>query len=89
MHIPRVMSGARAASARAHAQMLPSIPYLGKGWTDCAEIWCVVRGQLAMRFTLSGMGFICTCARARAPLFRISGTAGRIALIFGMLLQIN
>ena len=25
--------------------------YLGNGWTDCAEIWCVVRDPLARRFT--------------------------------------
>ena len=25
--------------------------YLGNGLTDCADIMCVVRGQLAMRFT--------------------------------------
>ena len=39
------------ASARAHVQMIPSVSYLENGWTDCAEIWCVVRDQLAMRFT--------------------------------------
>ena len=32
--------------------MFPGVSYLGNGWTDCAEIWCVVRDQLAMRFTL-------------------------------------
>ena len=25
--------------------------YLGNGWADCAETWCVIRGSLAMRFT--------------------------------------
>ena len=28
--------------------------FLGKGWTDCAETWCVVRGPLAMCFTQDG-----------------------------------
>ena len=32
--------------------MLPSVSYLGNGWTDCADIWCVVRDPLALRFTL-------------------------------------
>ena len=26
-------------------------PYLGNGWTDCAEIYCVVRDPSARRFT--------------------------------------
>ena len=25
--------------------------YLGDGWTDCAELWYIVRDQLAWRFT--------------------------------------
>ena len=29
----------------------PRFPYLGSGWTDCAEIWYVVRDPLAWRFT--------------------------------------
>ena len=32
--------------------MFHSVKYLGNGWTGCAEIWYVVRGQLAMRFAL-------------------------------------
>ena len=36
---------------RAHVQVQPSILDLGSGWIDCAELWCVVRGQLAIRFT--------------------------------------
>ena len=31
--------------------MFPSALYVGNGWTDCAEIWCVVKDQIAMRFT--------------------------------------
>ena len=38
---------------------IPS-PYLGNGWTDCTEIWCVVRGPMAMRFTQDGR--FCTSA---------------------------
>ena len=30
---------------------VPSVLYLGNGWTDCAEIWYVVRGQLAKQLT--------------------------------------
>ena len=27
-----------------------SFPYFGNGWTDCAEIWCVVRDPLTRHF---------------------------------------
>ena len=42
--------------AYVHVRACPSppLPELGNGWTDCAKIWCVVRGQLAMRFTKAG-----------------------------------
>ena len=30
---------------------VPSVLYLGNDWTDCAEIWYVVRGQLAKQLT--------------------------------------
>ena len=35
--------------ARAHP-----FSYLGNGWMDCAEIWCVARGSLAMHSTQNG-----------------------------------
>ena len=57
--------------------MRTPFPYLRNGWTDCAEIWYVVRDQLT-RQCKPRMWYICTCL----PLFRISGTAGRIALKF-------
>ena len=60
--------------------------YLGNGLMDCAEIWRAVRDQLAMRFKLL-RGGMHLHVRTRASLFRISGTAGRIALKFGMLLE--
>ena len=56
-------------------------PYLGNSWTDCAEIWYVVRDPLAKRFTEVDDG-IQLHVRACAPLFLILGTAGRIALKF-------
>ena len=71
--------------ARADA---PSVTYLGNSLTDCGEIWCVVRDPLAMRFTLFRDG-VHLHVRTCAPLFRILGTAGRIALKFGMLLETN
>ena len=106
--------------------MFPSVSYLMNGWTDCAEIWCVVRNQLAMHFTLLSGGVhlhvrtpfpylwngwsdsaeiwyvvrdqsagqfiqardgVHLHVRTCAPLFRISGTDGRIALKFGVLLE--
>ena len=68
-------------------QMYPSVSYLGNGQTDCAEIRCVVRDELAGQsiqvrdgvhmYPLSSVG-------TYAPPFRIWGTAGRIALKFGI-----
>ena len=69
--------------------MLTSVLYLGNGWRDNAEIWRVVRDPLDMSFTLLRGGVhlhVRTCA---PPPFRISGTAGRIALKLGMLLDTN
>ena len=54
-------------------------PYLGNGWTDCAEMWYVVRYLLARRFTEVDDG-IQLHVRTYASIFRISGTAARIAL---------
>ena len=49
--------------ARAHPFL-----YLGNGWMDCAEIWCVARGPLAMHFTRDGD----TCAGTRATVTHFS-----------------
>ena len=54
--------------------------YLGNGWTDCAEIWCVVRDYLARRFTTVKGGVQQQHVRTCAPIPGISGRAGRIAL---------
>ena len=51
--------------------------YLGNGWTDCAEVSCVVRDPLVMRLGTGARTQLC------APLFRISGTAERIVLKLG------
>ena len=62
-------------------------PYLGNGWTDCAEVWCVARDPLAKLLQEFMVGHSCT--RTCALLFRISETAGRgrTALKFGMWLE--
>ena len=39
-------------AAREHVRI--PFPYLGNGWTDCTEIWCVARGPVAMHFTQDG-----------------------------------
>ena len=62
---------------------VPPFSHLGNGWTDCTEIWLVVRDPLAWRFTKVNAGYRCTCA----PLFRIPGTAGRITLKLGVWLE--
>ena len=45
MHIPRVMSGVHM-----HVHMCRCPPVFKNVWTDCSEIWCVVRNQLNMHF---------------------------------------
>ena len=72
----------RGASARAHVRT-PFL-YLENGWTDRAEIWYVVRVQLSWQFTSTRAG-VHLHVRTCVPLFRISGTAGRTALKFGIL----
>ena len=65
--------------------MCASFSYLGNDWTDCAEIWYAVRDPLARRFAEVNGGVHNAHARAHActPL-RIPGTAGRLALKFGV-----
>ena len=70
-------------SARAHVRTL--FPYLGNRWTDCTKIWYVVRDQLARQFTQT-KGWAHLHVSTCLPFFRVSGTAERIALKFGMLL---
>ena len=53
---------------------LAPFPYLGKGRTDYAEIWCVVRDSLARLFTKVYDGVhlhVRMCARADVPVLRI------------------
>ena len=60
---------------------VPHVLYLRNGCTDCTGIWCAARNQLDRRFTQVNARVhpqVRTCA---SP-FRISGTAGRIALKF-------
>ena len=49
-HFTEVNGGVYVQVARAH----PSFPYLGNGWKDCAENWCVIRGALDIHFTKDG-----------------------------------
>ena len=83
MHITQVMVGYTCSCARAY---VPPFPHFGNGWTDWAEIWFVIRDPLAWRFTKVNGG-VQVRVRTRAAVFRISGTAGRIALKRGMWLQ--
>ena len=68
------------------AHVRSPFPYLGNGWRDCAEIWCVLMGPIAMRFVGITSGAHCTCARAH-HYFYISVAAGRFVLKFGVLLD--
>ena len=86
MHITQVRGGMHLhvrACARAD---VPPFPYLGNGWTNCAEIWLVVRAPLAWSFTKVNGG-VQVHVRTCAPFFRISGTAGWIALKLGVWLE--
>ena len=85
MHITQVMGGVHLHMRTCARADVPPFLYLGNGWTDCAEIWCVARDPLAKLFAKVNGGahlHVRTC-----PLFRISETAGRIALKFGMWLE--
>ena len=90
MHIPQVMGGMHL-HVRTWARTDVSQCSIPREWlTDWAEIWCVVRGQLALRFALlRGVVHLQLHVRTCVPLFHISRTAGRIALKFGMLLETN
>ena len=55
---------------------VPRLLYLGNGWTDCAEIWYVVRDPSARRFTEVDDGVhlhMTTCACANVPHFSYLG----------------
>ena len=86
MHITQVMGGVHLYVRTGARADVPPFPYLGNGWTDCAEIWVVVRDSLAWRFTKVNAG-VEVHVRTCAPLFRISGAAGRIALKLGLWLE--
>ena len=73
------MSGRPAA----HTLKRTTFWYLGHGWMDCAEIWCVVRDPLTRRF-IDVYDGVQAHVRMCASLFHISRTAGRIALKFGV-----
>ena len=84
MNITKIMGGVHLHVRTCSISEMAG-PFLGKGWTDCAEIWCVVRNSPA---SLLECSWWVTAARATcAPLFRSSETAGRIALKFSMWLE--
>ena len=56
--------------------------FLVNGWTDCVEIWYVIGIPLAAVHAFV-TGEISLHMRTCAPLFHISGPAGRIVLKFG------
>ena len=72
----------------AHIRTCRCAPFLhlGNGWTDCAEILCLIRDPQA-RLLAKVHGGAQLHVRTCAPPFRISETAGRIALKFGMWLE--
>ena len=62
MHSTQVKSGLHLHVRKGSRVDVPPFLYLGNGWTSCAEIWFVLRDQLANRFmTVEG-----TVADARA-----------------------
>ena len=82
MRITQFMGGVHLyVRTRARADV-PPFPYLGNGWSDCAEIRFVVRDPFAWRISKFNER-IHVHVRTCTPLLRISGTAGRIALKLG------
>ena len=75
-------------SARAHVQLHTLFLYLGNDWTDCSDIWHVANDQLVMWIVASTRpqcrGGVLQHVRTCKGDFYISGTAGPIALKFGM-----
>ena len=86
MRITQVVGGVHLHVRTCARADVPPFPYLGNGWTNCAEIWFVARDPLAWRFTKANDG-VQVHVRTCTPLFRISGTAGRIALKLGVWLD--
>ena len=82
MHITHVMDEVRlhVRTCTSHVHFCSRLPYLGNGWTDYNETWCVVRDSLGALQDIR----VGTPARAHVhPPFRISGTVTRIAVKFG------
>ena len=86
MHITQATGVGTSARAHVRTCRCAPFPYLGNGWTDCAEFWFVVGDPLACRFTKVNGG-VQVPVRKCAPLFRISETALRIALKLGVWLE--
>ena len=92
MHITQIMDGVHL---HVRTCRCAHFPYLGNGWTNCAEIWCVVRDTLASRFAKvkGGVNLHVRAADLHAahvqmcPLFCISESAERIALQFSVSLE--
>ena len=78
IHITQVIGGVHLYVRTGARADVPPSPYLGNGWTDCAEIWCVVTVFANVH------GGAQLHVRTFAPLFRILEVVGRIALKFGM-----
>ena len=59
------------------SELVARLAKLRNGSGDCDKIWCVFRDQVAVHIT-QVIGEVHLHARMRAPIFRRSGTAGRI-----------
>ena len=83
MHITRVM-GLRRLHVRTFARVdVPPFPYFANGRSDCAEFRYVVTDSLPRLFTQVDDG-VQMHVLTYPPLYRISGTAGRIVLKLGV-----
>ena len=69
----------------ARAQASTPFPYVGNGWTDCTEVWCVIREPLAIPFTrIKWNIFLRAHVRTTFP---NPVNAGRHVLKFGVFLD--
>ena len=74
MQITLVMDGVHLHARACTLADVSAFPDFGNG-TDCAGLWCVVKGLLATRSTRITSGAHCTFERAYPP-FYVSVTAG-------------
>ena len=86
MRVTQVMNSVPISALVHVPHVCTSFRYLRSGWTRCAEIWCVVMGQLAMHFMHATDG-VHLHVLTFVHFFHSSEFTGRIMLKYGVLLD--